>query len=101
MVSHLNGEFLPVMLHLVAAEEAIHVQEVVSHALLTKTYYGSRITGQVPVHGSLPQTVSGIQDRAASTFEKFGDLLRLVSLDTHLLQRLAKVLKKPVEMPVV
>jgi hypothetical protein len=61
----------------------------------------AQFAGQVPIHRSLPQTVSGIQDGAAPTFEKFDDLLLLVSLDTHFPQRFAKVLQKPVEMPVV
>ncbi len=49
----------------------------------------------------LVEAVLGIQDNVASTFKKFHDLLRLISLDAHFTQRFAKVRKKPVEMPVV
>ncbi|SRR5216684_2796747 len=47
------------------------------------------------------ESVSGIQDSVASSFEKFRHLLHLVSIDAHFIQRFAKVRKKPVEMPVV
>jgi len=37
----------------------------------------------------------------AFTFKKFRDLLNLISLNVHFIQRCAKVTKKPVEMAFV
>ena len=51
--------------------------------------------------GGLQEPVSGIQDSVAFTFKKFGDLLHLISLNAHFIQRFAKVPKKRIEMPVV
>jgi hypothetical protein len=54
-----------------------------------------------PIHRCLPESVSGIQDSIALTFEKFRDFIHFISIDAHFTQRFAKVRKKPVEMPVV
>jgi hypothetical protein len=50
---------------------------------------------------AIPEAVSAIQHSVASTFKKFHDLLRLVMVDTHFIQRFAKVPKKCVEMTIV
>ena len=44
-----------------------------------------------PNQGSMPGSVSGIEDSVASSFKKFHDLVHLVSLDAHFFQRFAKV----------
>ena len=44
---------------------------------------------------------TGIQDSVASCFKEFRDLLHLINLDAHFIQRFAKVNKKSIEMPIV
>ena len=54
-----------------------------------------------PIHRCLPESISGIEDRVSPRFKKFHDLLHLISLDAHFIQRFAKVPKEPIKMPVV
>jgi hypothetical protein len=47
------------------------------------------------------ETIPAVQDCAALAFQEFYDFLRLVSLNTHLLQRLAKMLEESIKVGVV
>ncbi len=53
------------------------------------------------MNGRFPESVSGIQDSAASAFKKFHNFFHLVSLDAHFIQCFAKVFQKAIEIPVV
>ncbi len=62
----------------------------------------NQLKAGVTIHGGVPESVfKGIQDSVASCFKEFPDLLHLINLDAHFIQRFAKVNKKSIEMPIV
>src|SRR5208282_6167236 len=60
-----------------------------------------RAGGSLPHLTRFPQSVSIMQDSAASAFKEFRNLLHLVRRNSHFYQCLVKVLHEPVEMPLV
>jgi hypothetical protein len=63
--------------------------------------WGRSCKGVKLIQRCISESASRIQDNAASSFKKFGDLLYPISRDSQFIERFAKVLKKPIEMPVV
>ena len=85
------------------ASNVAHASVDRSHNL--KDRYGGPILLQALTvsarHWSFDTASSGIQDSVAFSVEKFGDLLHFISLNANFIQRFAKVLEKPIEMPVI